>query len=564
MHRGPGLLNNSQPEPPQAVQLHSLSGSITVRSGGLLCRWVRRSRLRESARIQWVRQARSVASLPSAVKRSGRLCSAAASRSPRARRQGTDPSCASRASAAAMTRRSSLDRGRVPLTASVDMTQMIVRRAGASCLRVGARRAPGPPPRLGLDLGRDRPNVDQHGRELPPPGVGTDRLVSSGRRCLWEAALRGRQQTSARPEPHYSRGSSCPGRRCRVRLCVWSLSSSPPVPADPPRAGALAVWGDGQGSDELDLVLPAGRERGAGGSGAAAAARVGPAGAAGTHRRRRQRVGGGLVGRGAGVGLVARGRLLPAASPHGYGAWRVGPLDAADLDWLRRIAAAMPPQGHAVPVDGRRPLRLRSPEGLVRERGTRSPTSWCGPPRRSTRPGAPLPRPSRSRSELSAGWRRPTGGWTPGRRCSSGSSCRPKRRRSRSPGWSRCAARPTPAWWWTPESCGAPRRRCWRGWASAPRPICCWPAGAALGHGRRWRRCCSAAPMQDRGQPRRGAGGRAAGDRCRGARRCRHRGPVAGRVARRRAGRACHRGDPDPAGARRPFGWRRCSASTGR
>ena len=24
------------------------------------------------------------------------------------------------------------------------------------------------------------------------------------------------------------------------------------VPADPPRAGVLAVWGDGQGSDELD------------------------------------------------------------------------------------------------------------------------------------------------------------------------------------------------------------------------------------------------------------------------------------------------------------------------
>jgi hypothetical protein len=30
------------------------------------------------------------------------------------------------------------------------------------------------------------------------------------------------------------------------------------VPADPPRAGALAVWGDGQGPDEIELVLPAG------------------------------------------------------------------------------------------------------------------------------------------------------------------------------------------------------------------------------------------------------------------------------------------------------------------
>jgi hypothetical protein len=67
------------------------------------------------------------------------------------------------------------------------------------------------------------------------------------------------------------------------------------------------------------------------------------------------------------VGLVARGRLLPAASPGGYGAWRVGPLDAADLDWLRRVAAAMPPEAYALPLDGRRPLRLRSPERLVRE-----------------------------------------------------------------------------------------------------------------------------------------------------------------------------------------------------
>ncbi len=99
------------------------------------------------------------------------------------------------------------------------------------------------------------------------------------------------------------------------------------VPADPPRAGALAVWGDGQGPDEIELVLPAG----------------------GGVRHRR-----------------VRGRL-PAASPGAYGAWRVGPLDAADLDWLRRVAAAMPPEGHGLPVDGRGRPRLRSPEGLIRE-----------------------------------------------------------------------------------------------------------------------------------------------------------------------------------------------------
>ena len=69
----------------------------------------------------------------------------------------------------------------------------------------------------------------------------------------------------------------------------------------------------------------------------------------------------------AGVGLVARGRLLPAASPGGYDAWRVGPLDAPDLELLRRIAAAMPPQAHALPIHGGRPVRLRSPEALIRE-----------------------------------------------------------------------------------------------------------------------------------------------------------------------------------------------------
>jgi superfamily II DNA or RNA helicase len=141
------------------------------------------------------------------------------------------------------------------------------------------------------------------------------------------------------------------------------------VPADPPRAGALAVWGDGQGPDELDLVVPAGRgtrRRRVGGRLLPLAAAL-PALLAPAAGRASPSVAAWSAAAVTGVGLVARGRLLPAASRDGYGAWRVGPLDAADLDWLRRIAAAMPPQGHAVPVDGRRPLRLHSPEGLIRE-----------------------------------------------------------------------------------------------------------------------------------------------------------------------------------------------------
>jgi superfamily II DNA or RNA helicase len=141
------------------------------------------------------------------------------------------------------------------------------------------------------------------------------------------------------------------------------------APADPPRAGALAVWGDGQGPDELLLVLPAGgdvRRRRVRGRLLPLAAAL-PALLAPAPGSTSSSVAAWSAAAATGVGLVARGRLVPAASPDGYGAWRVGPLDAADLDWLRRLAAAMPPEGHAVPVGGRRPLRLRSPEGLIRE-----------------------------------------------------------------------------------------------------------------------------------------------------------------------------------------------------
>ncbi|MFJ7266634.1 DEAD/DEAH box helicase [Streptomyces sp. NPDC099050] len=48
--------------------------------------------------------------------------------------------------------------------------------------------------------------------------------------------------------------------------------------------------------------------------------------------------------------FAARGLLLPGLSPAGYDAWRLGPLDAADLEEVRELAAAMPPAAHCVPV----------------------------------------------------------------------------------------------------------------------------------------------------------------------------------------------------------------------
>ncbi|MFF9173042.1 SNF2-related protein [Streptomyces sp. NPDC014793] len=64
--------------------------------------------------------------------------------------------------------------------------------------------------------------------------------------------------------------------------------------------------------------------------------------------------------------LVARGRLLPGLTPAGHDAWRAGPLEPDDITHLRAVAAALPPEGHAVPLPEPGPLRLPEPEALVR------------------------------------------------------------------------------------------------------------------------------------------------------------------------------------------------------
>ncbi|MFI7412060.1 DEAD/DEAH box helicase [Streptomyces sp. NPDC049627] len=64
--------------------------------------------------------------------------------------------------------------------------------------------------------------------------------------------------------------------------------------------------------------------------------------------------------------LTARGRLLPGLTPTGHDAWRAGPLDPDDIAHLRAVAAALPYEGHAVPLTGSGPLRLPEPEALMR------------------------------------------------------------------------------------------------------------------------------------------------------------------------------------------------------
>ncbi|MDQ0380140.1 DEAD/DEAH box helicase [Amycolatopsis thermophila] len=140
------------------------------------------------------------------------------------------------------------------------------------------------------------------------------------------------------------------------------------VPSDPPRDGALAVWGDQPGPTPVELVLPAGAGK--------------------SFRRTRvdahvlplaeaiprllaltepsPATGAWAAAVTAGLNLISRGRIRPAASTGGVDAWRVGPLDAADEGLLRDLAAALPPESHALPLSGLKRIRLHSPETLVR------------------------------------------------------------------------------------------------------------------------------------------------------------------------------------------------------
>ncbi len=67
-----------------------------------------------------------------------------------------------------------------------------------------------------------------------------------------------------------------------------------------------------------------------------------------------------------GLGLVAAGRLLPAVSTDGYDSWEVGPLGPAELRMLASLADSLPPAAHALALGSGVPLRLASPEALVR------------------------------------------------------------------------------------------------------------------------------------------------------------------------------------------------------
>src|SRR5690242_21251483 len=106
------------------------------------------------------------------------------------------------------------------------------------------------------------------------------------------------------------------------------------LPADPPRAGRLALYGEVEGADEsVTLVLPQGSQV----RRTTVPARLltisetlelvsSPAqGGPSWEAWRAAAL--------AGLGLIARGRLVPDLTPSGYGGWRVAPLDPPDRGW---------------------------------------------------------------------------------------------------------------------------------------------------------------------------------------------------------------------------------------
>ncbi|MBD9734609.1 ATP-dependent helicase, partial [Streptomyces sp. H28] len=64
--------------------------------------------------------------------------------------------------------------------------------------------------------------------------------------------------------------------------------------------------------------------------------------------------------------LLARGLLLPGLTSDDHDAWRAGPLAGEDLEAVRGLAAAMPPEAHATPLDDTGSVRLPEPEHLLR------------------------------------------------------------------------------------------------------------------------------------------------------------------------------------------------------
>src|SRR5262249_10352607 len=119
------------------------------------------------------------------------------------------------------------------------------------------------------------------------------------------------------------------------------------VPGETPRRGVFAHWGRGTGSAKVELVFPGGtygiRKRMISAVLLPLEAAVAVRRGGGAWGRMRLSAQVGAAAAAAGVGLIARGRLLPTVGAEGTDVWRAGPLAPADLAWIRQLAAAFPP-----------------------------------------------------------------------------------------------------------------------------------------------------------------------------------------------------------------------------
>ena len=153
------------------------------------------------------------------------------------------------------------------------------------------------------------------------------------------------------------------------------------MPDDIPRRGVFALWGTGSGTSKVELVFARGadglRKRLVTASFLSVAEALpelltidpnatGPHSTGTAGQAVRPALGVWASAATAGVGLIARGRLLPTVGPGGTDVWRIGPLDAADLAWLHELAAHFPATAHALAIPGTRPMRIRSAESLIR------------------------------------------------------------------------------------------------------------------------------------------------------------------------------------------------------
>ena len=146
------------------------------------------------------------------------------------------------------------------------------------------------------------------------------------------------------------------------------------VPADPPRFGWFAVLGapgrDPTYTHHLDVVTPVGTNgvrRTKRPARMMSVEEAMPALLATDLAKANASTAAWATATRAGLGLIARGRLLPTKTAGGYDGWRVAPLDEADERYLARLAQAFPPEAHALPVEGHKPMRVADPDTLIRQ-----------------------------------------------------------------------------------------------------------------------------------------------------------------------------------------------------